>query len=351
MTCSCFSRGYKRKTANHKGNLTGGSSVALARMTPLWALIPGWILAVLTVVGNGLVIFLITTRRNLRTTTNWFVLSLAVADFGVGAVWYPRVSFCSIRDETCVNEAVEIAYLIGVLSVYASVTNLCVLTLDRYFAIVHPLRYVTFMTKKRVAVLVSAAWGVASTISAFLFLYYVVFTEEDQQIIRVSLFLCQIAIVFGLCIFLLFATIRIFLIARRIARQNATLVAQLNFNHKLQHGVLFKARETASAKMIGIVVTAFLVCYLLLVADNVLLLAKLRPRFNLIETFIVMVMLNSAVNPVAYSFYKREIKTELKKLWFRCSRKQKFRNELAGRGRQREIHELKSFRNQILPTD
>ena len=47
------------------------------------------------------------------------------------------------------------------------------------------------------------------------------------------------------CIFLLFATVRIFLVARRIARQNAAVVAQLNFNHKLQHGVAFKARETA----------------------------------------------------------------------------------------------------------
>ena len=103
-------------------------------MRPLWAFIPGWILALVTVVGNGLVILLITKRRNLRTTTNWFVLSLAVTDFGVGAVYYPRVSFCSIHDETCVNEAVEIAYPVGVLFTSASATNLCALTLDRYLA-------------------------------------------------------------------------------------------------------------------------------------------------------------------------------------------------------------------------
>ena len=107
-------------------------------MRPLWALITGWILAVLTVVGNGLVIFLITTRLNLRNTTNWFVLSLAVVDFGVGAVYYPRLSFCSIHDATCVNDVVKIAYPIGVLFLCASVTNLCALTLDRYLAVVTP---------------------------------------------------------------------------------------------------------------------------------------------------------------------------------------------------------------------
>ena len=313
-------------------------------MRPLWAFIPGWILAVLTVVGNGLVIYLITTRRNLRTTTNWFVLSLAVADFGVGAVWYPRFSFCPIRDRTCVKEAVEIAFPIGVLFMNASVTNLCALTLDRYLAIVHPLRYVTFMTKKRVAVLVSAAWGVASTMSASLFLYYVVFTREDQQIIRMSLLLFDITILLSVCIFLLFATVRIFLVVRRIARQNAAVVAQLNFNHELQNGVLFTAREIASAKMIGIVVTVFLFCYLMRVADDVLSVKSYLPHF-LIEIHGVLAMLHSGVNPVAYAFYKREIKKELDKL-FRCNRKQNLRNESAAS----EIHELRPVRKKISPT-
>ena len=311
----------------------------------LWAFIPGWILAVVCVVDNGLVIFLITTRRNLRTTTNWFVLSLAVADFGVGTFWYSRLSFCEIRDATCVNEAVKIVFLIGVLFLFASVTNLCALTLDRYLAIVHPLRYVTFMTKKRVALLVSAAWAVASTGAASLFLYYVVFTREDQQIIRMSLLLYQSTIALGVCVFLLFATVRIFLVVRRIARQNAALVAQLNFNHKLQHGVAFKARETASAKMIGIVVTVFLVCFLMWAAETAFYLMKIWRPYFVAEVAIVVLMLNSTVNPIAYAFYKRELKKELEKL-FRCNRKQNRRNELAARGRQREIHELRPFRNQ-----
>ena len=318
-------------------------------MRPLWAFVSEWMLAFVIVVGNGLVIFLITTRRNLRTTTNWFVLSLAVADFGVGAVYYPRLSFCSIRDEICVNEAVEIAFLIGSLFVFASVTNLCTLTLDRYLATVHPLRYVTFMTKKRVALLVSAAWAVASTLSASNFLSHVVFTREDQQNIVMPLLLYNTAILLGVCIFLLFATVRIFLVVRRIVRQNAALVTQLNFNHKLQHGVAFKAREKSSAKMIGIVVTVFLVCYLLLVADHVIHSIKLWHPSFVAEIYTILLMLNSAVNPLAYAFYKRELKTELEKL-FRCNRNRNRRSESAPRGRQREIYELRPVKNRLSPT-
>ena len=315
-------------------------------MRPLWAFIPGWILAVVTIVGNGLVILLITTRRNLRTTTNWFVLSLAVADFGVGSVWYSRSSFCSIgSDKICVNEAVEIASLIGNLFALASATNLCALTLDRYLAIVHPLRYVTFMTKKRVALLVSAAWAVASTLSASIFLLLTVFKREDQLIIAMSLLLYNIAIILGVCIFLLFATVRIFLVVRRIARQNAALVAQLNFNHKLQHGVAFKAPETSSAKMIGIVVTVYLVCFLLWAVDTILYSMKLWRPYYVIEIYVILTILNSAVNPIAYAFYKRELRTELKRTF--CSRQYNFLDESGTRitGRQREIHEMRPVRN------
>ena len=312
-------------------------------MRPLWALIPGWILAVGIVIGNGLVIFLITTRPNLRTTTNWFVLSLAVADFGVGAVYYPRLSFCSIRDETCVNEAVKIAFSIGYSFVIASVTNLCALTLDRYLAIVHPLRYATFMTKRHVALLVSAAWGVPFFYLISRLVMFFALASESQNRLYSSISLYLTAVTALACIFLLFAIVWIFLVVRRIARQNAVLVAQLNFNHTLQHGMAFKAPETASAKMIGIVVTVFLVCYLFDTVDSVLLLVgpPLSPTAG--EVITLLKLLNSAVNPVAYALHKREIKKELKRLFCR----QRDLHSQWTRGRQREAHELRSFNDRV----
>ena len=130
-------------------------------MKPLWFQILGWLLTVIIIIGNGLVIYLITTRRKLRTKTNWFVLSLAVADFGVGTTYFPRLSVCWITDKTCVNYVIIILHSIGYFVMSASVMNLCALTLDHYFAIVKPMMYITFMTTKRIVLLISAAWGVA----------------------------------------------------------------------------------------------------------------------------------------------------------------------------------------------
>ena len=312
-------------------------------MRPVWALIPGWTLAIGILIGNGLVIFLLTTRRNLRTQTNWFVLSLAVADFGVGAVYYPRLSFCSSRDETCVNEAVKIAFAIGFSFVLASVTNLCALTLDRYLAIVHPLRYATFMTKRRVVLFVSAAWSVAFFQLVSRLVMFFALAGESQKTLNKSIGLYLTVITMLACVFLLFVTVRIFLVVRRIARQNAALIAQLNFNHKLQHGVAFKAREAASAKMIGIVVTVFLVCYLFDTVDQIQVLVGLPPPPTALEVLILLQLLNSAVNPVAYALHKREIKRELKRLF----RRQRDLHSQWTRGRQREAHELRSFSNRL----
>ena len=220
-----------------------------------WFQILGWLLTVIIIIGNGLVIYLITTRRKLRTKTNWFVLSLAVADFGVGATYFPRISVCWITDKTCVNYVIIIVYSIGYFVMSASVMNLCVLTLDRYLAIVKPMRYVTFMTTKRVALLISAAWCMAfvADLIPHLTLYFATPPGNTRDIMQYNLWIFISILSIFACVFLLFATTRMFLVARRHARQNAALIAQLNFNHRTQHGRVFKPQEAAATKMVGVV--------------------------------------------------------------------------------------------------
>ena len=314
-----------------------------------WTWIPGFLSVFFSVIGNSLVIFLISTRRNIRTTTNWFVLSLAVADLCVAVAWYPIFSFCTKAPDRmgCTDRG---AMNIAILIVCASVTNLCALTLDRYLAVVHPLRYVTFMTKKRVALLVSAAWTVPSSVLVSSALVHVFASEKVQ---KVTFAIVIMFFGFGLItagVFLLFATVRIFLVVRRIVRQNAALFAQLNFNHKLQHGVAFKARETASAKMIGIVATVCLVSYVWYILSMITRLIFGSP-FAQPEIGPLLVIINSAVNPVAYAFHKREIKRELWRLFCRKRRQHEFPTNSGGRELvRRELHDSRLSRpNAVAP--
>ena len=166
---------------------------------------------------------------------------------------------------------------------------------------------------------------------------------ESQKVLNKSVWLYLAVIDMKAWVFLLFVTVRIFLVVRRIARQNAALVAQLNFNHILQHRVAFKARETASAKMIGVVVTVFLVSYLLVTVYAIVLPVGTSPPPTAHEVLILITLFNSAVNPVAYALHKREIKREIKRLF----RRQRDLPSQWTRGRQREAHELRSFNNRV----
>ena len=72
-----------------------------------WFWVLGWFLSILTMVLNGFVIFLVCSKRQLRTKTNTFIVSLAVADFGVGMLAVPSRFFCSLATE-CAPRSKEI---------------------------------------------------------------------------------------------------------------------------------------------------------------------------------------------------------------------------------------------------
>lgn len=61
-----------------------------------WFWILGWLLSILTMAGNGFVVVVVCRNRSLRTKTNAFVVSLAVADFFVGMIAVPSLFLCEI---------------------------------------------------------------------------------------------------------------------------------------------------------------------------------------------------------------------------------------------------------------
>ena len=111
--------------------------------------------------GDGLVIFLVCSKRQLRTKTNTFMVSLAVADFCVGMIAVPSPFLCKMEN-TCISDKKLILLIISlwVFFIYASGTNLFILVLERYVAVVKPLKYLTFMKRRRVIQMVLTSWGI-----------------------------------------------------------------------------------------------------------------------------------------------------------------------------------------------
>ena len=127
-----------------------------------WFWILGWILSILTITGNGFIIFLVSSKRQLRTKTNAFIVSLALADFCVGANVVPPLFFCEITKSGCSWPRAWPSWcdLIRWLFGYASMINLCSLVLDRYIAVVKPLKYLTFVTGRRIIEIIFFSWTI-----------------------------------------------------------------------------------------------------------------------------------------------------------------------------------------------
>ncbi|XP_071051505.1 dopamine receptor 2 isoform X2 [Onthophagus taurus] len=120
-----------------------------------------------TVFGNMLVIMAVVRERYLHTPTNYFITSLAVADCLVGLVVMPFSALYEVLEHTWFfgNDWCDIWRCLDVLFSTASILNLCVISLDRYWAITDPITYPMRMTKIRSALLIAAVWVCSSAIS------------------------------------------------------------------------------------------------------------------------------------------------------------------------------------------
>ncbi|XP_043070884.1 tyramine/octopamine receptor isoform X2 [Drosophila grimshawi] len=112
------------------------------------------LLILVTVIGNMLVILAVLTTRRLRTVTNCFVMSLAVADLLVGIfVMPPAVAVHVIGSWQLGLVLCDIWISFDILLCTASILSLCAISLDRYLAVTQPLTYSKKWRCKRLALL------------------------------------------------------------------------------------------------------------------------------------------------------------------------------------------------------
>lgn len=100
------------------------------------------LVAVGATIGNGLVIVAFHRERRLRRRTNYYIVSLAVADLLVGLVGIPCAVLSSVGLPRHLHLCMFSVSLIIVLCT-VSILSLVAVSADRYWAILYPMAYST----------------------------------------------------------------------------------------------------------------------------------------------------------------------------------------------------------------
>ncbi|XP_031706315.1 D(3) dopamine receptor isoform X2 [Anarrhichthys ocellatus] len=139
------------------------------------------------VFGNVLVCLAVLRERSLQTTTNYLVVSLAVADLLVASLVMPWAVYLEVVGGAWLFSRLycNVFVTLDVMMCTASILNLCAISIDRYTAVVMPLFYTTtHRSRKRVFMMISTVWVLAFTVSCPLLFGFN--TTDDPTVCSIS---------------------------------------------------------------------------------------------------------------------------------------------------------------------
>ncbi|XP_064846457.1 trace amine-associated receptor 1-like [Oncorhynchus masou masou] len=293
-------------------------------------------MSVLTVCGNLLVIIPIIHFKQLHTPTNYLILSLAVSDLLLGVLvmppriiysaescWYFGDLFCKIYTSS------------DVMLCTASILNLCFISIDRYYAVCHPLLYRTKITVHVILIMMLVIWTVSAVLGlCMIFLelnilgmedfYYENVACEGGCILFQNKVLSTVSLVLSFYIpgvGMVSIYLKIFLIAQRQTRS-----IQGTTNQKSVGKSQRKATKTLAIIM-GVFLSFWTPFFVVNCIDP--FISYSTPPV-LMETLIWIAYFNSAINPMVYAFFYS---------WFRRA----FRMIISGQIFQPDSSEIQLF--------
>ena len=282
----------------------------------MWFWISGWFFVALAAAGNCMVIYLVVKTPSLQTNANWFVLSLAVADMCVALTFLLPLCGPNFLGFTFDKMHTGAFFRVSFTFMYCSNANLFAMTMDRYIAVTRPLRYVELITKKVIFGLIATAW----VVPFLLFSLPAIFTYNDNpgytmfvEVSRVIIFQISPLVAFvGVTCHLLY-------FANTLARETRKMVTQVRFNQVndeckvSQHPGTGRVSKRGTTAMILLIITAFNITYLGGNYRCICLLTEACPFEGTVKKIILLVLIaNSAVNPIVYAFHKKDFRKELR---------------------------------------
>ncbi|XP_072546560.1 5-hydroxytryptamine receptor 1B [Salminus brasiliensis] len=320
------------------------------------------LLTLATAMSNAFVIATISRSRKLHTPANFLIGSLAVTDLLVSVLVMPISALYTVSHSWSLGQvACDVWLSSDITCCTASILHLCVIALDRYWAITDAVGYAKRRTIRRAGGMVATAWVIAVSISVPPFFWRQVKAGEVTTCaVNSDHVFYTIYSTFGafyLPTLLLVALYgRIYVEARRrILKQSPKKAAgkrltaarlapsspgsasstaplqcaaypdghvQITVSDSLlEKKRISAARERKATKTLGIILGAYIVCWLPFFIYT--LLGPLCPscplHSELFDFFTWLGYLNSLINPIIYTMSNDDFKKAFQKLVsFRC---------------------------------
>ncbi|XP_076613068.1 trace amine-associated receptor 1-like [Chaetodon auriga] len=255
-------------------------------------------LSVVTICGNLLVLISIIYFKQLHTPTNSLILSLAVADLLVGVVVFPLSMEFSIS--SCLYSRhlfCRVCQTIEVTLCAASILNLCCISIDRYYAVCHPLTYRIKINVHVVVIMILVSWSVPVVVAIG---HLMAGLNKDKC--KEKCFIdVQLATILGLfssfylpMILMLCIYLKIFLVAQR----------QVRSIQGTKSGATASKMERKATKTLAIVMGVFLMCWFpYFLCVSIQLLNDVSVPVAVFENLGWLALSNSMLNPFIYAFF------------------------------------------------
>ena len=291
------------------------------------------IIIIVTLFGNILVVTAVVKFHRLRTVTHSFVVSLAIADitvallvmpysllYNVYGLWRFGWIFCYFWiscDVTCCT---------------SSILHLCIISLDRYIAINHPLTYHSRMTQRRAYIFMGVAWGLSVAIS-FVPIYTGLFADRNLvelytngpncslQVNKVYAVISSMLSFYVPLVVTIIAYTKIFSIANHQAKEIKRMECSVrrvdnDIRKRLRKRSKRVAKEAKAIKTLGFIMGLFIFCwtpfFLMYLIMPFCEGCYLPPKAEAFITWLGYA--NSFINPIIYAFLQRDFRLAFQKL-------------------------------------
>ena len=167
------------------------------------------------------------------------------------------------------------------------------------------------MKRRRVIQMVLTSWGIPFLFALTLVSIKLSGIDRTQTMSSYLYLLFEII----LCVILIFFLASMFFVVYNLNSRDRTLAKQLRFNQLVTRA---KTQNTSAVKWVALITCVFLSCYGIMMRCSLLFL--IVQSCDDFRYKIPLQVINSGINPIAYAFFKRDIKQECKRLLFKRRR-------------------------------